>query len=134
MQKNLKQRIKIKIAEKETLPDTLIRALQKCSIPNKQNNLNAFSLQSYETHNSEYCEVNIVLGGDKNFNANISRKGASIYLNHEGIELDSEGNIAGLQFEHYGLHPGELILMLPGYEFAGSFKKDKFVGVIFKFQ
>lgn len=77
--------------------------------------------------------VNIVLGGDKNFYANISRKGASIYLNHEGIELDSEGNIAGLQFEVCGLHPGEMTFMLPGYEFAGSFEKDKFIGVIFSF-
>ncbi len=77
--------------------------------------------------------VNIITGRAKNSTFEVDSETAHIYLNHNGIQLQSDGTLAGLQFEIEGVESSQLNFVLPGYEFVGAVKDGKFTGLIFSF-
>jgi hypothetical protein len=56
---------------------------------------------------------------------------AHIYFHESGIILESDGTLAGLQFELSGIEISDLHLVLQGYEFAVSKRDDKLTGIVF---
>ncbi len=75
--------------------------------------------------------VNIILSGKKTATLPVNSKSARIFLNHDGIALQSDGTISGLQFEIQGLQSGELHLVLSGYEFASAIVDGKLTGIVY---
>lgn len=75
--------------------------------------------------------LNIILGGSKSGCTEATLTPAIMYFSEGKIVLQSEGNIAGLQFEIIGLQAGQLKLLLPGYVFAGAAKDNRFTGLIY---
>ncbi len=78
--------------------------------------------------------VNIILGGKKSTGFEINSTSANIYLSRSGIELESDGTLAGLQFSLSGLDTGSLSFLLDGYEFVSAMKDGQLVGMIFSFE
>jgi hypothetical protein len=77
--------------------------------------------------------VNIVIGGTKSANIPIKSEPAGIYLAETGIELASDGTLAGLQVEISGVDLNEMTFLLEGYEFAASAHDGIVRGLIFSF-
>lgn len=77
--------------------------------------------------------VNIVLGGTKSANIPIKSEPAHFYLTNQGIELVSDGTLAGLQFELSNVNADNLSLALDGYEFSVSEHNGVVKGMIFSF-
>lgn len=76
--------------------------------------------------------VNIIMGVDlKTMDLGLESATAHIYLNPNDITLISDGTLAGLQFEIYGLFAEQLDLLLPGYELVTNVKNGKLMGLIF---
>jgi hypothetical protein len=76
--------------------------------------------------------VNIVMGGDvKSLFTGLNSATANIYLNRDGILLQSDGTLSGLQFELTGLDASQLELMIPGYTFMTNMVDSKLVCLIF---
>ena len=76
--------------------------------------------------------VNIIMGVDlKTMDLGLESATAHIYLNSNDITLISDGTLAGLQFEIYGLFAEQLDLLLPGYELITNVKNGKLMGLIF---
>ncbi|NLN96335.1 MAG: T9SS type A sorting domain-containing protein [Bacteroidales bacterium] len=77
--------------------------------------------------------VNIILNGKKSSGYEFNSATANIYLGSSGIELESDGTLAGLQFEISGLSIEIPEFLLKGYEFVTAIKDDKLIGMIFSF-
>lgn len=75
--------------------------------------------------------VNIIMSGSKTARLPIQSKDARIFIHQNGIELQSDGAVAGLQFDIEGLHPGDLNLLLSGYEFASAMVDGKLRGIVY---
>ncbi len=75
--------------------------------------------------------VNLATGTKNSFGSLNRNFPAHIFLNQENIVLKNDGNISGLQIEILGLMQEAPEFILPGYEFAGNFADDRFVGIIF---
>jgi len=76
--------------------------------------------------------IYIILGA-KNESSNVISAPGSIYLNPNSIELQSDGTLAGLQFELAGIQMNQLKLALDGYEFVGAVKDGVLRGLVFSF-
>ncbi|HHN48031.1 MAG TPA: T9SS type A sorting domain-containing protein, partial [Bacteroidales bacterium] len=77
--------------------------------------------------------INIILSGQKNMFPGLVSKDAGIFMNQDGITLKSDGTLAGLQFEIFGVHPSEVELALDGFEFMTAVNGNKITGLIFSF-
>jgi hypothetical protein len=77
--------------------------------------------------------VNIVLGGSKSANIPIKSLPAHFFLNEKGINFESDGTVAGLQFDLTGVEISDLQFMLQGYEFAVSKQEGQLTGIVFSF-
>jgi subtilisin family serine protease len=77
--------------------------------------------------------VNIILGGKKNLFPGLGSQDARIFMNQDGITLKSDGTLAGLQFEIYGVHPSEVELALDGFEFMTAANGNRLTGLVFSF-
>jgi hypothetical protein len=77
--------------------------------------------------------VNIVLGGSKSANQPVRSLPANIYIHDQGIAFESDGTIAGLQFEITGIQVDDLQFMLPGHELALAKQGDVLTGIVFSF-
>ncbi|MGB4204113.1 MAG: dockerin type I domain-containing protein, partial [Bacteroidales bacterium] len=76
--------------------------------------------------------VHIIMGTDlKTMDLGLESGTAHIYLNPNNITLVSDGTLAGLQFEIYGLFAEQLDLLIPGYELVTNIKNGKLMGLIF---
>jgi hypothetical protein len=71
--------------------------------------------------------VNLIL--NKKASVPLNSAAANIYLNRDNITLQSDGTLAGLQFEISG--QVELDFVLPGYQFASNLVDGKLTGIIF---
>ena len=65
----------------------------------------------------------------------LSNEAAWISVTEDGINLDSKGNLAALQFEIKGITHENLTMIsnLYGFEFAHVVEKDKIIGILFSF-
>lgn len=77
--------------------------------------------------------VNIITGGKKHANIPIKSRPAQLMLSHQGITLESDGTLAGLQFELSGVQPHEIIFLPAGYEFELVQHDGLLKGIIFSF-
>ncbi|HHN48709.1 MAG TPA: T9SS type A sorting domain-containing protein, partial [Bacteroidales bacterium] len=77
--------------------------------------------------------VNIIMSGSKTSPFEINSSAAHIFMNHDGIALESDGTLAGLQFEMTGLTPADLNFELAGFEFVSTEKDGRLLGLIFSF-
>jgi len=77
--------------------------------------------------------VNIIMGGKKTSPFEVNSATAHIFLNRNGIQLESDGTLAGLQFEITGMEAESLNLLLNGYEFVTANVDEKVIGMIFSF-
>jgi subtilisin family serine protease len=77
--------------------------------------------------------VNIILGGNKTTPFEINSSAAHIFMNRDGIALESDGTLAGLQFEINGINIENLDFLLNGFEFVAAEKGNKVLGLIFSF-
>jgi hypothetical protein len=77
--------------------------------------------------------VNIIMGGSKTSPFEINSSAAHIFMNHDGIALESDGTLAGLQFEIAGMDVSNLNFMLDGIEFVSTEKDGKILGLIFSY-
>lgn len=77
--------------------------------------------------------VNIILGKKNSVVLNEVNASAHIFMNSDNVELYSEGNLAGLQFDITGINAQQLSFALQGYEFAVSDDDNKLTGIIFSF-
>ncbi len=77
--------------------------------------------------------VNIILNGSKTSMSTVNSEPAHFFIFHEGIELQSDGTLAGLQFELTGCEPESLQLHLNGYQFVASEMNGKTTAIIFSF-
>jgi len=77
--------------------------------------------------------VNIIMTGSKTSPFEISSSAAHIFMNRNGIALESDGTLAGLQFEITGISAGNLNFLLNGFEFVAAEKGNKVLGLIFSF-
>lgn len=75
--------------------------------------------------------VNIILGGKKTSSTVINSAVAHVFMNRYGIELESDGTLAGLQFAFSGLDVQSLSFLLEGYEFVSAMKDNQLIGMIF---
>ncbi len=75
--------------------------------------------------------INIIINGKASPFPGLKSASAHIYLNPDNITLQSDGTLAGLQFEISGVKPGQLELILPGFEFACSEKDGKLTGLVY---
>jgi hypothetical protein len=75
--------------------------------------------------------VNIITGGKSTSPFEINSETAHIYLNNNGIVLQSDGTLAGLQFEIAGIDASRMNFELHGYEFVSTVKDGKLLGLIF---
>lgn len=75
--------------------------------------------------------VNIIVG--RKIHANIPVKSglAHLILDQTGIVLESDGSLAGLQFELKGIQPDELIFLHSGYIFESAHHDGLLKGIIF---
>jgi len=75
--------------------------------------------------------VNIILGSKPAIYA--STESATIRLKDNVLELESTGNVAGLQFELTGnnLEEIKLISQMEGFELATSIKNERLIGIIY---
>ncbi|MGB4204422.1 MAG: dockerin type I domain-containing protein, partial [Bacteroidales bacterium] len=74
--------------------------------------------------------LNIILSDGKTL-APVNSSDANIYLNSNNITLQSDGTLAGLQFELTGIE--KLNFALNGYQFLSNVVNGKLIGVIFSF-
>jgi len=77
--------------------------------------------------------VNIITNGRKSSGFEINSAQANIYMSNTTIELESDGTLAGLQFEISGLNTEDLNFLMKGYEFVTTMKNGKLMGMIFSF-
>jgi len=77
--------------------------------------------------------ANIILGEKKAVMLPVNSKTARIFLNKNGIDIQSDGTVAGLQFEIEGLQTDQLNLLLTGYEFSEAIVDGKLVGLVYSF-
>ena len=77
--------------------------------------------------------VNIIMNGKKTSGLEINSSAANLYLNRYGIELESDGTLAGIQIELEGANINDLDFLLSGFEFASNVVNNKLIGVIFSF-
>jgi hypothetical protein len=77
--------------------------------------------------------INIILSGKKSLVPGVNSSAAHIWLNRDNISLQSDGTLAGLQFEIAGMEMGQLSLALPGYEFVSSVSDGILTGLIFSY-
>jgi subtilisin family serine protease len=77
--------------------------------------------------------VNIIMGGKKTSTFEINSSAAHIFMNRDGIALESDGTLAGLQFEINGINIENLDFLLNGFEFVAAEKGNKVLGLIFSF-
>jgi subtilisin family serine protease len=77
--------------------------------------------------------VNIIMSGSKTSPFEIHSSAVHIFMNRDGIILESDGTLAGLQFEITGLSPADLKFELSGFEFVSTEKDGKILGLIFSF-
>lgn len=75
--------------------------------------------------------VNIVLGGKRALDAEMKSSPAQIFLTESGIELESDGTLAGLQFEVAGCQNREIRLELSKHEFRYALHDNTLLGIIF---
>lgn len=75
--------------------------------------------------------VNIILGGKPLLYAGLKSQTTHIFLTESGIELESDGTLAGVQFEISGFQPGEIRFELPNHEFRYVINEKKLLGVVF---
>jgi hypothetical protein len=76
--------------------------------------------------------VNIILGSDlKSLYTGLNSATAHIYLNNNGILLESDGTLSGLQFEIVGMNASQLEFLLPGFEFMTNTRDNRVFGLIF---
>ena len=71
--------------------------------------------------------INIIIGNKAL--APVNSSDANIYLNSNNITLQSDGTLAGLQFDLTGIE--KLNFALEGYQFASNVVNGKLIGVIF---
>lgn len=77
--------------------------------------------------------INLILGGTKSANIPVKSQPAHFYFTNQGIELESDGTLAGLQFELKGTNVDNLNLALKGYEFSTSEHNGVLTGLVFSF-
>jgi len=77
--------------------------------------------------------VNIITNGKKSSGFEVNSAPANIYMSNTTIELESDGTLAGLQFEISGLNTEDLNFLMKGYEFVTTMKNGKLMGMIFSF-
>ncbi|NLN95095.1 MAG: T9SS type A sorting domain-containing protein [Bacteroidales bacterium] len=77
--------------------------------------------------------INIIIGGTKSSNIPIKSMPAHFYINNKGVELQSDGTMAGLQFELEGVRTDDIQFMLEGYEFSAAENNGKLTGVVYSF-
>jgi len=77
--------------------------------------------------------TNIVFSGKKSSDHKINSTTAHVYLNSTGIELESDGTLAGLQFQIDGLEDYDLNFLMKSHEYVSTMKNGKLKGVIFSY-
>ncbi|HHN48640.1 MAG TPA: T9SS type A sorting domain-containing protein [Bacteroidales bacterium] len=77
--------------------------------------------------------INIVLQNKTNVVPGLVSAPAHMHLNQNSIELQSDGTLAGLQFEIAGLSMEQINLAIEGYEFVGAVKDGVLTGLLFSF-
>lgn len=77
--------------------------------------------------------ISIILGTKSTEVPGISSSSAHIYMNQNSIELQSDGTLAGLQFDITGMKMNQMTLALEGYEFIGAVKDGIFRGIVFSY-
>ncbi len=81
--------------------------------------------------NDLIATISIILGTDiKTLFQNPGSSDAHIFMNQNSIVLESDGTLAGLQFEIQGLNTGELELLLPGYELFTHVSNNKLTALL----
>jgi PKD repeat protein len=77
--------------------------------------------------------VNIILSGGKFGFEPVVSQPAQLFLHEQGIDLQSDGTLAGLQFDIEGINPDDVEFMLEGYQFRSAEVDGMFRGIIFSF-
>jgi len=77
--------------------------------------------------------VNIIMGGKKTSPFEVNSSTAHIFMTRNGVELQSDGTLAGLQFEINDVEAESLNFLLNGYEFVTADVDGKVIGMIFSF-
>jgi hypothetical protein len=77
--------------------------------------------------------VNIIMVGKTSSPFEINSSAAHIYLNRDGIQLESDGTLAGFQFEINAMDAANLNFLLNGYEFVITESGNTLMGLIFSF-
>lgn len=80
--------------------------------------------------------VNLITGGKKMMPAGLVSAESHLTLEPNSIRLNSDGTLAGLQFEIMGSHLDllNLRLNLPGFEFAQNIMHNKLMGLIYSLE
>jgi len=79
--------------------------------------------------------VNILLGMNNAPVPDLKSQPVSLFLNNEGVDIQSDGTIAGLQFEILGIDPDQISFLFDGFEFAYNYNVENkiFRAAIFSF-
>lgn len=75
--------------------------------------------------------INIIISGKAAPFPYLKSASAHIYLNPDNITLQSDGTLAGLQFELFGVEAGKLNLLPEGFELAVSQQGNKLLGLLY---
>ena len=75
--------------------------------------------------------VNIVLRGTKSAGIELNSESAHLFMNNNKITIQSDGTLAGIQFEILGMDQPALDLALEGFELFTNIEDNKLIGMIF---
>ena len=75
--------------------------------------------------------VNILLRGTKSAELELNSETAHLLMNSNNITIQSDGTLAGIQFEILGMDQPALDLALEGFELFTNIEDNKLIGMIF---
>ncbi len=77
--------------------------------------------------------VNIILGGNKNQVTGMKSQPVLMQMKNEGLFIESDGTIAGLQFDIKGLQLVQTTPLLEGFEYVSNIIDDQLRVIIFSY-
>lgn len=77
--------------------------------------------------------INIILGGEKTAGFEVKSAPAHFFVNQSSIELQSDGTLAGLQFELENVESSALNFKLNGFEFLTTQKENSVLCLVFSY-
>lgn len=77
--------------------------------------------------------VNIIMSGKKHSASAVNSAPVNIFMTAEGIEIESDGTLAGLQFDLEGVRTNNVEFLLKGFEFSHANLNNTMRGLVFSF-